>query len=412
MHASAMASREIVALAVGLCSLLLYVAMSLLVQLLLRRGRRRGWVLCAADILRWRMPAALPPPLRRGLVSILKPLSSEDDGLTENLASFAKLGYPELEILFGVAHPNDPAVPHARAFIARHPEVEARIVVTDPDAAMNPKVAQLIGLAAAARGAIFVISDSNVRVDPDYVEQVVRPLDDPRCGVVSSLFSGTGELTVGAALENLQLCAVVTPFVVLSTLGPTVTIGKSMAMRRRDLDELGGFGAFRDVLAEDLMLGQRFLARGQRIATSFHQVENRNVQTSVGRMFGRHARWAKMRRVLAPTCFALELMLSPVLIVALGVLLAPGPRTGGLLLLAALLQTFFAWASTTAIRGHAVPLKYAPLELVRVVVMFGCWLEAWASREVVWRGHALTVGAGTVVTPSTRRRTRAFRLPG
>ena len=42
----------------------------------------------------------------------------------------------------------------ALAFLERNPAVEGRIVVTDPNAALNPKVAQLMGLAEAAGGAI------------------------------------------------------------------------------------------------------------------------------------------------------------------------------------------------------------------------------------------------------------------
>ena len=42
-------------------------------------------------------------------VSILKPLAGGDDELEVNIASFAKLDYPDYEILFGVASIEDPA---------------------------------------------------------------------------------------------------------------------------------------------------------------------------------------------------------------------------------------------------------------------------------------------------------------
>jgi len=158
------------------------------------------------------------------------------------------------------------------------------------------------------------------------------------------------------------------------------------------------------VLAEDLVIGRRFLERGQRIATSFHQVENRNVRGSLARMFDRHSRWAKMRRVIAPACFAFEPMMSPALVAGIGFVVAPGRSTAALLALAAVVQTLASLLAMRHIRGHGLSWKYAPLELVRVVVMFGCWVNAWASRTIVWRGHSLLLGKGSTITPVATKR--------
>src|SRR5580658_1034644 len=136
-------------------------------------------------------PNARPDPAWR--VSILKPLAGSDDELAANLESFARIEHPSFEILFGVADPEDPAFPVARRFLARHPHVAGRVIVTNPRAAVNPKVAQLIDLERASSGQVCIISDSNVRVSPTYVTSLVTELEDPRVGLVTSLFAGTGE---------------------------------------------------------------------------------------------------------------------------------------------------------------------------------------------------------------------------
>jgi ceramide glucosyltransferase len=347
-----------------------------------------------------RRPSKLPTLERCPRVSVLKPLAGCDEDLQANLDSFGRLDYPDFEILLGVADPSDRAFAMARRFVASHPRCEARIVLTDPGAAINPKVAQLIGLERLSTGEVYVISDSNVRVDPGYLWSLVSELADPSVGIVTSLFSGTGEMSIGAALENLQICASTAPGIASAdAVSRPLTVGKSMALRRRDLANIGGFAAIGHVLAEDHLLGRRFMQAGFRARTSLHTVENRNIGCSVARTLERHTRWAKMRRSLFPLGFALEQLLSPIVIATLGALLAPGRVTAGLVTLACVAQTVCALLAVRLLRGNWLAWWYAPLEIVRNYIAFGCWLCAWASRRISWRGHPFVLRRGSVIVP-------------
>ena len=183
--------------------------------------------------MRRRAPARAPQNTPR--VSILKPLAGIDDELDENLSSFATLDYPDYEIVLGVASVDDGAYPVARKFVERVGHERARLIITDPDAATNPKVAQLLALERAATGEVVVVSDSNVRVTPRYLDPLLAELSSPGVGTVSNVVAGTGERTLGAAMENLQLGAIIAPGIVASAfvLGKTITLGKSVAMWRR-----------------------------------------------------------------------------------------------------------------------------------------------------------------------------------
>ena len=334
-------------------------------------------------------------------VTIFKPLAGRDDDLEANLESFAGIDYPSFEILFGVTSADDPAFLVARRFTAGHPRLEARIVLTDRDVAVNPKVAQLVGLERAATGEIYVISDSNVRVKPGYLWSLVAELSDERVGMVSSLFAGTGERTLGAALENLQLCCHSAPGLVAADAVSRrpITVGKSMALRRRDLARLGGFLPVGDVLAEDHALGRRFLDAGFVARTSLDAVENRNVACSVGRTLERHTRWSKMRRALCPAAFAVEPIMTPIVMASLGVVLAPGALTAGILGAACVVQTGAALGAVRALRGAWLPWRYLPLEIVRSYVGLFCWMRACASRRIEWRGNVFTMTRGTRIFP-------------
>ena len=316
-------------------------------------------------------PAASPPPR----VTILKPLAGWDDDLDENLETFARLQYPSFEILFGVADRADPAFGVARRFAAKHPELAITTVLTDPSAAVNPKVAQLVGLDRVATGEVFVVSDSNIRVRPTYLWSMVNELQDDRVGIVTSLFAGGGERSLGAALENLQLCACTAPCcAALDATRRPLTVGKSMAFRRRDLAALGGFGAVGHVLAEDHLLGRRFMEAGFDARLAGEIVENRNTTGSVRRTLARHTRWSQVRRSLYPVASLVEPILTPVVVATLGVLIAPSRTTAGLLAFVCVFQTVSAMMAVRLIRGTSLAWYLAPLEnrsFLRVPLLLG-----------------------------------------
>ena len=343
-----------------------------------------------------------PSPKIHPRVSILKPLAGVDDELEENLKSFAGLHYPHYEIILGVASDDDAAYPVARRFVEEVGHHRARLLVTDPDAATNPKVAQLLSLERAATGAIVVVSDSNVRVTPAYLDPLVAELARPGVAAVSSVVAGTGEQTLGAALENLQLGALVAPGVVASACiaGRAITIGKSMAMWREPLRRVGGFSAMAHFLSEDHMLGKAFARAGYKVRVSLCPVANRNVACSLKRTLERHTRWAKLRRAISPAGFALEPMLSPVVMTTLACLVLQTKPLAFAFLAALLLQTAGAVITTRVLRGTAPRWYWVPLEIVRAYLLFLCWLFACASKRVSWRGHDFELARGSAIVPA------------
>lgn len=333
-------------------------------------------------------------------VSVLKPLAGREDELAENLRSFARLDWPDVELLLGVSSLTDPAVPVARAFLAANPTLNGRLVVTDPRAAINPKVAQLLRLAQQASGEVLVVSDANVRVRPGYVRELVAALEQPNVGLVTSVIVGSGERTLGAALENLQLLAHAAPGVVSgdTLLGKPISIGKSMAMRARDLAVVGGFDAVADVLAEDHVLAQTFARHGFLVRVCMAPVENRNVDCGVTRSLDRHARWGRMRRSIMPPGFYLEPLLSPIVVATCACLVSQTRESALVLLGAMALQVAGAAVATRMLRGR-VPLWLPPMEVLRAYLLFWAWLRAIGSRRVSWRGHDFSLRSGSRLVP-------------
>jgi ceramide glucosyltransferase len=344
-----------------------------------------------------RLPAACPR------VSVLKPVAGRDDGLLGNLESFAELDYPDYELVLGVASPDDPAVPVIKAFLAAHPGLAARLVLTTPPrgAITNPKVAQLIDLERETSGSVLVISDANVRVERAYLRTLVAALHRPGVGLVSNVIAGARPGTLAAAIDAAQLGAYIAPSVVTAHrlgLWP-ITVGKSMAMRRCDLAAVGGFQTVAAVLAEDDVLGRRFHAAGLGVDLCLAPIESHDPAASWTGVLGRHARWAKLRRSLTPAGFAFEVLLSPLLVAAVVALVAPSTTALAALAFALVLSWAGALLSLRRLGARGAP-TLAAIEPLRVAAMLGCWVVAWLDRGVSWRGHAFDLAPGSRLVPS------------
>lgn len=339
-------------------------------------------------------------------VSILKPLKGDDDELDENLASLARQRYAgDLEILLCAADPADPALDAAQRLRRRFPGVAVRVVPGRAGPELNPKVANLVALTSHARHDVLLVSDSNVRVGPDYLRSITAELDDPRVGLVSNLLAGVGERSVGATLENLHLGGFIAPAVCVGdAIGHPCVIGKSMMMRRAALDAVGGWTAVGDVLGEDYLMGRLTEAAGWRVVLSPHVVHTVNVHWSVGRFLARHLRWAQMRRFIAPGTYAAEPLVHP---------------TPWLLLTwaAAAMAGGAAWASAAAslltakaisevvlvqrLRRVSLPRWAVFAVPVKDVAVLGLWGLAWLRRSVKWRGNRMRIGPMSRLRPAS-----------
>src|SRR5262249_5551179 len=152
-----------------------------------------------------------------------------EDGLEENLASFAALP-DSYEVILSVESSGDPALAAVEAVRRRYPSARFEVVIGG-GSARNPKVARLIAAADRATGDVLVVSDANVRVAPGDLERTLALFGNPEVGCVSNLFVGDGAASFGAVVESLHLLTFVVPGTgSAAAANVPCVVGKSMAI--------------------------------------------------------------------------------------------------------------------------------------------------------------------------------------
>ena len=340
-------------------------------------------------------PRHLPP------VTILKPLRGLDDGLEENLRSFFRLDYPKYEIVFAAADAADPALEVARRISEEFPHVPSTIVADVSTVGVNPKVNNLANAARRARHGIFLISDSNVRAGPGHLAEVVGHLEQPGVGLVSSTFRATGERGLGGFLERLQLNTFVMGGVCamrrLTTL-PCV-VGKSMLLRRADLERIGGFEFLGAFLAEDQVCGEEIRALGRIVEVSGRPVDTLLGRKSLREFAARHLRWARLRRNISPAGYVGEALLNPIPFGVAAFAVDPRAATLALALGSIAMMSILAATAERRIGVRRKLASYPALELLRGCLVAALWPIPFVSRNVTWRGNRLRVGPRSRLVP-------------
>lgn len=322
-------------------------------------------------------------------ISVLKPLKGIDDNLFDNLASFCTQDYPEYEVIFSLQDRNDPAAKIASRVLERHPDRNISIVIERCARGLNPKVNNLLPAYRASRYDTVLISDSNVMVGPDYLRAIAGRLQEPGVGLVSNLIQGTGGRTLGAVLENLHLNTFIAGSVSFLDrfLRMPCVIGKSMLMRKRDLEAIGGLEAVKDVLAEDFIIGREMHKAGMRVVLSSYRVQNVNQHWSIRRFLNRHTRWAKLRWKIGGLRYLSELLANPVLIGSLP-LLVQGPSRAAAALAAG---TALVKAAVDGIQGRLLgadmPARVYLIGPFKDLLIGALWLIPLLSSTVLWRGN-------------------------
>jgi ceramide glucosyltransferase len=346
-------------------------------------------------------------------VSVLKPLCGIEPRLYENLVTFCNQAHPCFQLLFGVSSPVDPAIAVVRRLQAAYPQCDIELVVDSRVHGSNLKVSNLINMAERARHDIIVLADSDIAVEPNYLDTVTAPLADPDTGVVTCLYRaqsvGGFWPRVGAMFINEWFA----PSVRVAHAGGSrrFGFGATLALRRATLEGIGGFEALKDCLADDYWLAEHARGLGLHTVLSPVMVATDVIEPTFTTLWLRELRWLRTIRSVNPPGFASLIITftAPWLMIGAALLLSVDNGEGAALhpWMALILWISTLTGTLARILLHARSARYSrsfwhdlPLVPFRDTLLALQWLAAVFGSHVVWRGARMSV-VNRVTQPRT-----------
>jgi ceramide glucosyltransferase len=347
-------------------------------------------------------------------VTLLKPLKGCDAATEDCLRSwFAQAYAGPTQILFGVAGADDPVCGIVRKLVQEFPGCDAQLVVCGPLLGANAKVSKLVELERMAKHDLLVISDADVRVPPDLLTNLVALFHEPSenqgsrgrspsrgIGLVCCFYRLANPTTLGMQWEAIAINADFWSQVLQSrSLKPIdFALGAVMATRRQQLQEVGGFGALADCLADDYLLGNRIARRGYSIALSTVVAECWSAPMGWAAVWKHQLRWARTIRVCQPAPYFFSILSNATFWPLLWLIANPSPPVFACALVCFLIRILTALDLQHRMTRDLTPSAPGWLVPIKDLLQAAIWLLAFMGNRIEWRGERMRLRRdGTLV---------------
>ena len=361
-------------------------------------------LLCMVTLFRFRSTGRLNLPCfftEWPPVTILKPICGLEKDLRTNLRSACMQAYPVFQVVFSVQAHDDPAIPLLKDIQDEFGSDRVTVAIEACDAGPNGKINNLIGGVKHARHDVFVISDSDIQLRPDYLQTIVGPLADPRVGYVCTLYKAIGAHTWYEKMELLTINAELTPNMAfaLVTGAAKFCLGASTAVRRATLQDIGGLESLADYLVEDYEMGRRIWSTGQ-LPVILPYVVDTVVDLKTPTAWWNHlVYWDQNNRAARPGALLATVVIRAVPFATLFALVTLGSPLG-LAVLGGTIAIRLATA-TAIMRWGLRDIEGARSVLLlpfRDLAAIVSWCLAFTKRTTIWRGSEfILTGDGRLV---------------
>lgn len=334
------------------------------------------------------------PDLTQVPAIVVRPCAGAEPHLAYTLESItaSRSTFP-LSVVMTVARADDPALPiaerAARALVRAGIPAEAVVVVAEGP---NQKAAQLAAISRQRSPQVLISADSDVDLSGVDLDALIAPLVSGEAAATWAPPVEDEGLTPGDRASRALLDSSLHAFGVLAAIDPGGFVGKLHALRSDAVQRAGGLAALSDYLGEDLELGRRLRASGQRIRAVPLRARSRVSGRSVAAVIERYGRWLAVIRAQRPALLVTyPLLFFPLPLIAVAAAIDPGQGLAALLIVLLsrwILGLTARRASGRDSRGLAAAVISADLLLAAAFV------RALGSRRVRWRGRVLRLHRG------------------
>ncbi|MEQ1860603.1 MAG: glycosyltransferase [Chthoniobacteraceae bacterium] len=316
-------------------------------------------------------------------VTWLRPLKPGVPGIARKLEEFLGCVGVGDEVIFGVEEASA-EVELCRVLAARWSCV--KVVVCERGAAANPKVAKLLAMTPGATHSRWILADAEALIDAEFADAFRREWSAGGADVLTAGYHFTGMKTWPQWMDALAIIQTLWPGLeVVRAFGRmTFTLGACTAVRRSDIEAIGGWEALACELAEDRRLGALLVGKGRRVRLS-EAILSMEVDPIGWRDYWRHQRRVAVTYRVATPMGALGMIVTRGFSLSLLVaVIFPSWMTLACLVAAAVLHL-----GSVAGQARRLGVKLGPhvgLSLIAELVETACWALSWLSRRVWWGG--------------------------
>jgi ceramide glucosyltransferase len=342
-------------------------------------------------------------------ISVLKPLHGTEPGMERNLESFFEQDYPDFELLFCARFESDEGLQLARRVGERYPQVQARYETCGEPIPKfhNAKVFSLAKLNSVAKNDLFVTSDADVRVVPDYLRRMVQTLKDPHVGLASCVYLGTTEGAepgrgpgFASQLDAVGKSVEMTSGVLVAVMiegSAKFALGATMAVRRKSFEDVGGFNELGQFYADDFVLGNRLAAQGTGVLLATYIIRLMVQDSPFWLSFRNQLRWMQSTRRSRPWGHlgtGLTFAMPYGLLGLLWGLLSGHPWLGLLWLGAMVVNRWLQAAAILTVLGDPDRVYNALIYPLRDVLGFLLWVGSYGGENFYYRGKIYKLKEG------------------
>ncbi|MGK7933975.1 MAG: bacteriohopanetetrol glucosamine biosynthesis glycosyltransferase HpnI [Microcystaceae cyanobacterium] len=231
-------------------------------------------------------------------ITLLRPLCGSYEGMYAILASCCQQNYPSYQVIFTVQHPKDSAIPIVRQLQQNFSHLDITLVISDCVIGENLKVSNLANGIKQAKHDILVFMDGDIRVNPNYLQQIIQPLKQNSNSIVTCLYRSKTDNFI-SAFEALGIVTHFHPSVLVARLveGIQYGFGSTIVIRHSILEKIGGLKSIANCLADDYKLANLAHQAGYPIVLSSQIVEHYLDTKSWSELIQRQSRWLRCIRV-------------------------------------------------------------------------------------------------------------------